>query len=92
MVNESDYNFIKEQKKSYELGKFQLYNFNNWKATKAIVDELKSDLEITNKTTKELFSPFNSYESMLEVASKIFYRTYHWDYVSFCLYYNFQSR
>ncbi len=42
MVNESDYNFIKEQKEGYELGKFQLYNFNNWKDTKAIVDELKS--------------------------------------------------
>ncbi|MGH4121795.1 MAG: FtsX-like permease family protein [Clostridium sp.] len=71
VVNESDYNFIREQNKSYELGKFQLYNFNNWKATKVIVEELKSELELINKTTKELYLPFNRYEDMLKVASKV---------------------
>lgn len=71
VVNESDYNFIKEQKEGCELGKIQLYNFNNWKATKPIVDQLKGELDIINKNTKELYLPFNSYENMLKVASKV---------------------
>lgn len=70
VVNESDYNFIVGQKKNYELGRFQLYNFNNWKDTKPIVYELKDNLDLINNTTKELYSPFGTYEDMLEVASK----------------------
>lgn len=67
VVNEIDYNFIKQQKEGYELGKFQLYNFNNWKATKAIVEELKGKLDIINRNTKELYI----YEDMIKVASKV---------------------
>lgn len=71
VVNESDYNFIKEQKGGYELGKIQLYNLGKWKDTKAIVDELKVNLDRINKTTGESNSPFNMYEDMLKVTSKI---------------------
>ncbi|MFT5872976.1 MAG: ABC-type antimicrobial peptide transport system permease subunit [Clostridium sp.] len=71
VVNESDYNFIKEQKEGYEFGRIQLYNLNNWKATEVIVQELKSKLDIINKITKDSNSHFNSYEDMLMVASKI---------------------
>jgi len=73
VVNESDYNFIKEQKEGYELGKFQLYNLINWKDTKDIVNELESELGRINRTTKELSSPLSQYEDMLKVTSKIGY-------------------
>lgn len=71
VLNESDYNLIKEEKKRYVLGRFQLYNFNNWKATKPIVDQLKTELDTVNKTTKDLRSPLNKDKGILEVASKI---------------------
>ncbi len=71
ILNESDYNFIKNQKNCCVLGKFQLYNFNNWKNTKAMVDELKSELNIINKNTKELPFSFSKEDHPLEVASKI---------------------
>ncbi|MBU3110838.1 FtsX-like permease family protein [Clostridium lacusfryxellense] len=73
VVNESDYNFIKQQKGGYELGKIQLYNLGKWKDTKAIVDELKVKLDTINKTTGASNLPFNIYEDMLKVTSKIGY-------------------
>ena len=78
VVNEEDYNIIKAQKQCYEIGRFQLYNFNNWKDTKAIVDELTEELSIANKNTK----PFNakhlneSEDRLLKVSSRIGYYTY----------------
>lgn len=71
ILNESDYNFIKDQKNICALGRFQLYNFSNWKTTKPIVEELKSELNIVNKNTKEIPSTLNKHENPLEVASKI---------------------
>lgn len=71
VLNESDYNFIKEQKNCYMPGKFQLYNFNNWKTSKAIVNDLKNELDIANKNTKAIPSPLDKRENPLEVASKI---------------------
>lgn len=71
VVNDSDYNIIKSQKEGYEIGRLQLYNFNNWKATKVIVEELKSELDIINKTSKESNSKFDFLEDRLKVASKI---------------------
>ncbi len=71
VLNESDYNFIKNEKNICALGKFQLYNFSNWKTTKPIVDQLKSELDIVNRNTKEIPSTLNKHENPLEVASKI---------------------
>lgn len=71
VLNESDYNLIKAEKKRYVFGRFQLYNFNNWKATKPIVDQLKTELDMVNKTTKDLRSPLNKDEDILKIASKI---------------------
>lgn len=78
VLNEEDYNIIKAQKQCYEIGRFQLYNFNNWKDTKAIVDELTEELSVANKNTK----PFNakylneSEDRLLKVASRIEHYTY----------------
>jgi ABC-type antimicrobial peptide transport system permease subunit len=71
VVNDSDYNFIKVQKEGYEIGRLQLYNFSNWKATKGIVEELKSELDIINKTTKESNSQLDLLEDRIKLASKI---------------------
>lgn len=71
VLNESDYNFIKDQKNICALGRFQLYNFNDWKTTRPIVEELKSELDIVNKNVKEIPSALNKHENPLEVASKI---------------------
>lgn len=71
VLNESDYNFIKNQKNICELGKFQLYNFSNWRTTKPIVKELKSELDIVNKNTKEIPPALNKHENPLEISSKI---------------------
>lgn len=77
VLNGDDYNFIKEQDNCCELGRFQLYNFDNWKDTKAIVDELTNKLALVNKNT----SPFSSNtlnemeDKLLEAASRIGYYT-----------------
>jgi hypothetical protein len=78
VLNQADYNYIKAQNYCCETGRFQLYNFNNWKDTKSIVDELTEQLYMSNKSIKPA-SPkyFNDMEQeLLKIASPIGEYTY----------------
>jgi hypothetical protein len=74
VLNRSDYNFIKSQNKGYMPSRFQLYNFNNWKATKRIADGITKELDKVNGAkVKENLYPMYSEEidRMLKVNSRI---------------------
>lgn len=71
VVNESDYNFIMSQKEGYEVGRLQLYNLDNWKNTKAIVDNLEEQLSLINKEKGELNPRIGIGKDILKVSSKI---------------------
>lgn len=73
VVNEEDYNLIKLQNEYFEIGKLQLYNFNSWKNTKGIVEELTETLDKSNENTEKFKSKLlNEKEyNYLKVSSRI---------------------
>lgn len=54
VLNESDYNFIKENSKSYYLGSFEFYNLTNWKESRGVILDIENELRSSNKD-KEKF-------------------------------------
>lgn len=71
VVNENDYNFIMSQKEGYEVGRLQLYNLDNWRNAKAIVDNLEEQLSLINKEKGELNPRIGIGKDILKVSSKI---------------------
>lgn len=53
VLNEADYNFIKENSKSYYLGSFEFYNLINWKESTGVIIDLENELESLNKDKKK---------------------------------------
>lgn len=54
VLNEEDYNFIKENNKNCYLGSFEFYNLINWKESRGIILALENELKSLNKD-KEKF-------------------------------------
>lgn len=71
VVNENDYNFIMSQKEGYEVGRLQLYNLDNWRNAKTLVDNLEEQLSLINKEKGELNQPIALGKDILKVSSKI---------------------
>ncbi|APC39431.1 FtsX-like permease family protein [Clostridium estertheticum] len=71
ILNNNDFQNIRTNSKQNDVGTIKLMNFNDWYKTKEVLDELKSNLETSNRKNKTFFENINDDIKWFKPASRI---------------------